>query len=343
MSESPIVGSDVPRGVIAIGASAGGVDAIKQLAASLPPDLSYAVLVTLHMAASTPSVLAHIVDRSGPLPATQAVDGECLRPGHVYVAAPDRHLLVRDHRIVVSRGPTEDGHRPAINPLMRSVAVAYGPRAVGVLLSGVLDDGVLGLAAIRSRGGVTVVQDPDDALFPDMPRNAIAAQVVDYEVAAGASGRLLKALAERPGGEFTMVSDPAMEVENRIAMGSRYSGTFDAETLGPPSGFTCPDCNGSLISVGDTTYRCRVGHAWTPEALFRARDRETENALWIALRSLEEKAKLSRKHESTVGPGALQQRYAEIARETERAVDVLRARLTELADDHGDQRNESTA
>jgi two-component system chemotaxis response regulator CheB len=343
VTASPNPDSDRPHGVIAIGASAGGVEALKQLAASLSPELPYAVLVSLHMAAASPSVLAHIVDRSGPLPATQAVDGEQLRAGHVYVSVPDRHLLVRDHRIVVSRGPTEDGHRPAINPLMRSAAVAFGPRAVGVLLSGVLDDGVLGLAAIRSRGGVTVVQDPDDALFPDMPRNAIAAQVVDHEVAAGAAGRLFMKLAERHDEEFAMVSDPAMELENRIAMGPRYSDAFDAETLGPPSGFTCPDCNGSLMSVGDTNYRCRVGHAWTPEALFRARDRETENALWIALRSLEEKAKLSRKHEATVGPGALQRRYADIARETEHAVDVLRARLTELVDDPGEQRNESTA
>jgi two-component system, chemotaxis family, protein-glutamate methylesterase/glutaminase len=340
VSESSIAGSDVPRGVIAIGASAGGVEALKQVAASLSPDLPYAVLVTLHMAAASPSVLAQIVDRSGPLPATQAVDGEHLRPGHVYVATPDRHLLVRDHRVVVSRGPTEDGHRPAINPLLRSAAVAFGPRAVGVLLSGVLDDGVLGLAAIRARGGVTVVQDPDDALFPDMPRNAIAAQVVDHEVSAGAAGRLFKKLSERPDEEFTMPSDPAMELENRIAMGPRYSDTFDAETLGPPSGFTCPDCNGSLMAVGTTNYRCRVGHAWTPEALLRARDRETENALWIALRSLEEKAKLSRRHEGSVSPGALQRRYAQIARETEHAVDVLRARLSELVDDpggHGDE------
>ena len=123
MTASSADDSDVPRGVIAIGASAGGVEALKQLAAGLPPELPYAVLVALHMAAASPSVLAAIVDRSGPLPATPAVDGEPLRAGHVYVAVPDRHLLVSDHRIVVSRGPTEDGHRPAINPLLRSAAV----------------------------------------------------------------------------------------------------------------------------------------------------------------------------------------------------------------------------
>jgi two-component system chemotaxis response regulator CheB len=340
VSADPGTYPDRPRGVIAIGASAGGVEALKQLASGLPSDLPYAVLVALHMAAGSPSVLARIISRSGPLPAEQAVDGEHLRAGRIYVAVPDRHLLVDGHRVVVSRGPTEDGHRPAINPLLRSVAVAFGPRAVGMLLSGVLDDGVLGLAAIRARGGVTVVQDPDDALFSDMPRNAIAAQLVDHEVAAGAAGRLFAKLAERPSEEAPMEPDPAMELENQIAMGPRFSDTFDAERLGSPSGFTCPDCNGSLMAVGATNYRCRVGHAWTPEALFRARDKETENALWVALRSLEEKAKLSRRHAGSVGPGALQRRYAEIAEETEHAVDVLRTRLADVLDEPGDQLNE---
>jgi two-component system chemotaxis response regulator CheB len=333
-------GVEQPRGIIAIGASAGGVEALKQLAAGLPTELPYAVLVTLHMSAGSPSVLAQIIDRSGPLPAHKAVDGEHLRPGHIYVSVPDRHLLVDDHRVVVSRGPTEDGHRPAINPLLRSAAVAFGPRAIGVLLSGVLDDGVLGLVAIRSRGGVTVIQSPDDALFPDMPRNALAAQTVDHEVTAGSAGRLLAELARSGGEEALMEPDPAMELENRIAMGPRFADTFDAELLGPPSGYTCPDCNGSLMTVGTTSYRCRVGHAWTPEPLFRARDRETENALWVALRSLEEKARLSRKHADSVGPGPLQRRYAEIADETEHAVGILRARLADLVSEPSEQPDE---
>ncbi|MCV7421278.1 chemotaxis protein CheB [Mycobacterium yunnanensis] len=339
------IGTNVnaPRGVIAIGASAGGVEALKQLVGGLPAGLPHAVLVALHMSSATPSVLAQILDRHGPLPVSQGVDGELLRAGHVYVATPDRHLLVRRRRIVVSRGPTEDGHRPAINALLRSAAVDFGSRAIGVLLSGVLDDGVLGLTAIRARGGVTVVQAPDDALFPDMPRNAIAAQIVDHQVAAAAAGQLFASLADRPGQEGETVFDPMMEAENDIAMGPRFSDVFDAETLGPPSGFTCPDCNGSLVSVGSTNYRCRVGHAWTPEALLRARDRETENALWVALRSLEEKAKLSRKHESIVSPGALQRRYAEIAEEAEHAVAVLRSRLSELLDDDGDAPDASIA
>jgi two-component system chemotaxis response regulator CheB len=333
-------GVEQPPGIIAIGASAGGVEALKQLAAGLPAELPYAVLVTLHMAAGSPSVLAQIIDRSGPLPAQKAVDGEHVRPGRIYVSVPDRHLLVADHRLVVSRGPTEDGHRPAINPLLRSAAVAFGPRAIGVLLSGVLDDGVLGLVAIRSRGGVTVVQRPDDALFPDMPRNALAARTVDHEVTAASAGRLFAELTRTRGEEAPMEPepDPAMELENRIAMGPRFADTFDAELLGPPSGYTCPDCNGSLMAVGTTNYRCRVGHAWTPENLFLARDSETEHALWIALRSLEEKARLSRKLADNVGPGALQRRYVAIADEAENAVDVLRDRLADLISEPSERR-----
>jgi two-component system, chemotaxis family, protein-glutamate methylesterase/glutaminase len=177
--------------VVAVGASAGGVEALTHFAAGLPPDLPYAVLAVLHMPAGVPSVLARILDRNGPLPAAEAVDGAPLEPGTIRVAVPNRHLLVYDRRIALSEGPSENGHRPAINALFRSVALHFGPRAVGVLLSGVLDDGTLGSAAIRSRGGTTIAQSPADALFPAMPLNAIDAGVVDRQVGALEAGRLL--------------------------------------------------------------------------------------------------------------------------------------------------------
>ncbi|MDT7735589.1 MAG: two-component system, chemotaxis family, protein-glutamate methylesterase/glutaminase, partial [Mycobacterium sp.] len=163
--------------VVAVGGSAGGVEALTRFAAGLPPDLPYAVLVTLHLPSGAPSVLARILGRNGPLPAEQATDGAPLEPGTIRVAVPDRHLLVDNHRMALSQGPTENGHRPAINSLFRSVAVSIGHRAVSVLLSGVLDDGTLGSAAIRSRGGTTIAQSPNDALFPAMPRTAIEAGV----------------------------------------------------------------------------------------------------------------------------------------------------------------------
>lgn len=315
--------------VVAVGASAGGVEALTQFAAGLPPDLPYAVLVALHMPAGAPSVLARILDRNGPLPAAPAVDGAPLEHGTIRVAVPNRHLMVEDNRIALSEGPTENGHRPAINALFRSVALGYGPRAVSVLLSGVLDDGTLGSAAIRSLGGTTIAQAPSDALFPAMPMNAIEAGVIDHEAAAAEIGGLLKQLADRVFEEREMEPDARIELENRIAMARRFSTEFDTESLGPPSGYTCPDCNGSLISVSEGNYRCQVGHAWTADALLRARDEEVESAMWIAMRSLQEKAKLSRRLADQVNPGQLSERYQSIADEAEHAMTVLGSRLSE--------------
>jgi two-component system chemotaxis response regulator CheB len=177
--------------VVAIGASAGGVEALTEVVAGLPPDLACSVLVTLHLPAGALSDLAHILDRSGPLPARPAVDGAPLEPGTITVAVPNRHLTVQDHRIVLSDEPGDGGHRPSIDKLFSSVAADYGPRSIGVVLSGVLDDGKLGLIAIRSDGGTTVVQQPSDALFPAMPVHAIEAGVVDHQVTARGVGALL--------------------------------------------------------------------------------------------------------------------------------------------------------
>ncbi|OBH02840.1 protein-glutamate methylesterase [Mycobacterium sp. E1747] len=323
------------RGVVAIGASAGGVEALSRLAAGLSPDVPYAYLVTLHIPAGAPSMLGRIVDRSGPLPAVTAEDGAKLEPARIYVAPPDRHLLAADHRVVLSQGPTENGHRPAINALFRSVALAFGPQAVGVLLSGVLDDGVLGLAAIRSRGGTTIGQSPDDALFPAMPANARDAGVLDREAAAADIGAILKELSHQKMKDPTMEREAGMELENRIAMMSRFSTDFDTEQLGTPSGYTCPDCNGSLVSLSEGNFRCRVGHAWTADALLAARDNEVEGALWVALRSLQEKVRLARQMAEKAGPGPLNVRYTGLAEETERALQVLSDRLSSGSDAGG--------
>ncbi|MDT5008529.1 MAG: two-component system, chemotaxis family, protein-glutamate methylesterase/glutaminase [Mycobacterium sp.] len=313
--------------VVAVGASAGGVEALTRFVAGLPPDLPYAVLVTLHLPSGSPSVLARILDRSGPLPVESAADGAPLEPGTISVAVPDRHLLVHDHRIALSQGPTENSHRPAINALFRSVAVAFSCRAVSVVLSGVLDDGALGSAAIRSRGGTTIAQSPSDALFPAMPLAAIEAGVIDHQVEAGEVGPLLMRLAKRTFEEPEMKRDANLELENRIAMSRRFSTDFNTEDLGSPSGYTCPDCHGSLTSVSQGNYRCHVGHAWTADALLGARDGEIEGALWVAMRSLTEKAKLSRRMAEQVSAGMLRDRYQAIAEETERAMSVLGTRL----------------
>lgn len=317
------------RGVVAVGASAGGVEALTSFAKGLPENFPYAVLVVLHMPPNAPSVLPHIIDRAGPLPAVAAVDGAALEAGRIYVGVPNRHLMVRDHRIVLSEGPTENMNRPAVNTLFRSVAVEFGPNAVGVVLSGVLDDGTLGAGAIQSRGGVTVAQLPDDALFTAMPHNAVRAGAIHHQASAADIGALLTKLADRDIEERDMEPDARMELENRIAMGRKFSAHFDSSVLGPPSGYTCPDCNGSLATVEEGGFRCQVGHAWTAEALLEARDHEVENALWIAVRSLQEKAKLSRRLAEHAGAGALTRRYLEAAEEAEHAMEVLAKRLSD--------------
>jgi two-component system chemotaxis response regulator CheB len=324
------------RGVVVIGASAGGVEAMTNVAAGLPPETPYAYLMVLHIPAGTSSVLAHIVDRAGPLPAAPAMDGEPLRPGHIYVGVPDRHLLIDDHHQVLSQGPTENGHRPAINALFRSAALTYGPRAVGVLLSGVLDDGVAGFRAIKKRGGTTVAQSPSDALFPDMPAKAIDEGVVDHQAIAADMGALLAMLSSREIEEPPMDPDPGMQLENRIAMARRFETDFNTEELGAPSGYTCPDCNGSLVTVTENSFRCQVGHAWSADALLAAQDEEVEGALWVAVRSLQEKARLSRQLADKVGPGMMRDRYSALAAETEQALEVLTDRLSNSAiADHG--------
>lgn len=316
------------QGVVAIGASAGGVEAIMPAVHGLSAELPYAFLIVLHVPPGAPSVLARIVERSGTLPARVPADGEYLERGTIYVCAPDRHLLVDDHRARQTRGPTENGHRPAINALFRSVAVTFGPRAIGVLLSGVLDDGVLGLAAIRARGGITVCQYPENALFPGMPTQALRADVVDHQSTAEGLGALLSQLADRQIPEQVLDRDITMELENHIAMARPYTTDFDGESLGPPSGYTCPDCNGSLAEVSDAHYRCRVGHAWSADSLLDARDNELEGALWAAVRSLQEKAKLARKLADRAGPGALFDRYSALAHEAEQAVIIIGDRMS---------------
>ncbi|MFZ1176445.1 MAG: chemotaxis protein CheB, partial [Mycobacterium sp.] len=308
------------EGVVAIGASAGGIEALTELAAGMPADFRFAVMIVTHMSRGAPSVLAQIIDRSGPLPAVAAVDGAVLEAGRIYVAVPDHHLLARDHRVALSDGPWESGRRPAIDALFRSVALDYGPRAIGVLMSGLLDDGVTGLRAIKAKGGVTLVQEPTDALFPDLPRNALKAGVADHTVVAKEIGSVLGQLADRNIEEQGMDPDRRLELENQIAMGIQSAASIGVEQLGPPTGFTCPGCNGALIAIGENKYRCQVGHAWTAEALLLAYHDELEEAVWAAIRVLKQKARLCRKLAENAGGAANLERYTASADQAEHAI-----------------------
>jgi two-component system chemotaxis response regulator CheB len=326
--------SDRHRDVVAVGASAGGVEALRSLVGGLPPDYPGSMLVVLHLPRDAPSALPAILTRSGPLPARTAADGEELIPGRIYVAPNDHHMILLDGHIRLTRGPAENGHRPAIDPLFRSVARAYGRRAIGVVLSGSRDDGTAGLGTIASRGGTTVVQDPADALYPWMPRSAMEHLTPDHVLPAVKLGGLLAELTalELPK-RSSPDDDPLLDAE--VAMSGLAPITTEDLPVSP-AGYGCPACGGSLFELGGDNkiprFRCRVGHAWSPESLLEEQAIALEGALWMALRALEEKSALSRRmaderfRQNT--PTGL--RFRAIADDAEAAGATLRRLVAEL-------------
>jgi two-component system chemotaxis response regulator CheB len=320
------------RDVVVVGASAGGVEALGNLVASLPADFQGAVLVVLHVPARGHSLLPDILSRRGPLRAEHPGNGDRVARGRILVAPPNRHLLVHDGRVSLSHGPRENGHRPAVDPLFRSAARAMGSRVIGVVLSGALDDGAAGLAAIKARGGLAVAQDPDDALYPAMPLNAIEQVGVDHVMPAAAMGELLVWLTKELAGEPALGSDN-MRVE--VEMEEMAAGIGSNRYSGRPSGFSCPDCNGVLWEVDEDEvfrFRCRAGHAWSPESLLAEQNDGIEAALWIALRSLEERASLSRRLATAAearGHRITAQRFTEQANEAEHGAGLIRALLAD--------------
>ena len=271
--------------VVGVGASAGGVDALIQIVRTLPAELPAAFCIVLHVPATGRSLLAPILDRQTPLEVGVPSDGEPLRPGHAYVAPPDRHLTVGGGQIALGRGPKENGVRPAVDTMLRSLAAAYGPRAVAVILSGALGDGSAGAHAVKQAGGVVIVQDPDDATVPSMPESALRA-VGEVDAVLGAAeigpalGRILGA-------------DPATGEDLVMNAGEPSFVSRPEPPPGPPSAFTCPECSGPLWEVSEgelVRYRCRVGHAYSEDSMMIAQGSTVEAALWSALEALEERA-----------------------------------------------------
>ncbi|HJT19493.1 MAG TPA: chemotaxis protein CheB [Nitrospira sp.] len=263
------------RDIVVIGASAGGVETLETIVAGLPADFPAAVCVVLHIQSSTISRLPAILSQKGPLPARHPTDGSPVRKGLIYVAPPNQHLLIKDGHIQLSAGPKEHRTRPAINPLFRSAALAYGPRVIGVVLTGTLDDGTAGLWEIKQHGGTTVVQDPSDARFPDMPRNALEQVPIDHVMPVGGIASLLTDLVGQP------INIDATEEDVMKA----YQWTD----------LTCPECRGPIRQSGQSTlkeYRCRVGHRYSPETYVAAEAETRERTLWQAILSLEEAAEV---------------------------------------------------
>lgn len=315
--------------VIVIGASAGGVAALKAVVAGLPRDFPAALFVTLHVPAHHRSLLPEILARAGPLPARHPRDGEPIQCGQIYVAPPGRHLLLRNAHIALSSGPRENGARPAADPMFRSAARSYGARVIGVVLSGTLDDGTSGLGAIKARSGITVAQDPESAMYGDMPRSAIEAGVVDLVVPLSQIAPQLIRLAGKPESPKAASAAAELREETEVSDGTVPAGAH-AHGLGQPTDFTCPDCGGvlRLIEPPDPPhFRCAVGHAWSAESLMAAKWEKIEESLWAALRVLTENARLTRRLRDLAVTPEFAQRFEERLHDLDQHAQAIRELL----------------
>lgn len=304
--------------IIVIGASTGGVEALQDLMRGLPADLPAAVFIVLHIG-RWESRLAELLDRAGPLPVAEAESGGAIERGHVYVAVPDRHLLLHDGHMMLRRGPRENMTRPAIDPLFRSAACSFGARVIGVVLSGALDDGTAGLRAIKCCGGIAIIQDPADAAVRDMPRSALHHVAVDHAAPIAAMGALLARLAAAPADRTPEIPRDVC-LEAAIAAQELQDMTRERQ-LGALSPFSCPECGGGLWELADGSmlrYRCHLGHAYTADAMLAAEADETEHLLLRLLRSSRDRAELAHRLAD-----------CERARQNNRLADQLQARAEE--------------
>jgi two-component system chemotaxis response regulator CheB len=310
--------------VVVVGASSGGVNALMTLLSGLPDDLPAAMFIVLHVRPDLPSQLPAILNRVGTLPVAHAVDGEPIRRGRVYVAPPGLQTYLQRGRIAVRRGPRENLHRPAIDPLFRTAAHHYKSRVIGIVLTGSLDDGAAGLAAIKAAGGVAVVQDPDEAAMADMPANALEVAGADHVVRLATMPSLLRQLVGEAAGDRIAREVPLETAEEADGKDFRRS-----EEMGVASNLTCPDCQGTLWQIrdaGETRYRCRVGHAYSEASLDSAQAESVERALWSALRALEERTALLRKLAAGArlrGHAAVAEMFHERSLDVEKDVDAI--------------------
>jgi two-component system chemotaxis response regulator CheB len=326
----PETSSMPSRDIVVIGASAGGVEALTQLASALPPDFPASLFVVLHFPSYGTSFLPQILTRKGRLPASHPENGGKFQPGQIYVAPPNRHMLLQDRSILLAAGPRENGFRPAIDPLFRSAARNFGRRVIGVVLSGSLADGSIGLQTVKASGGIAVVQDPEEAVFADMPLNAMESAEVDHVLPVRDIASLLIQLAGQPietEGVTPMnqdEQDEARYVHDEIDRFEAGAGSALA------SGLTCPECGGAiweLPGAGPLNYRCHVGHVFSAESLLAEQSESLETALWSAVRALEERASLLRRMAlrfQQAGSRYSGEKFAEQSQEAEQNADVIR-------------------
>jgi two-component system, chemotaxis family, protein-glutamate methylesterase/glutaminase len=287
--------------IVVVGASSGGVDALSKLVAELPSDLPAAIFIVLHLEPGFASQLPELLTSRGPLRATHALHGEAIVPGRIYIAPPDNHVMLRPGGYMhVVRGPKENGHRPSVDALFRTAAMVYGPRVIGVVLTGYLDCGTAGMMSIKARGGLAVVQDPRDASVSDMPQSVVTHVTVDHVAPLSDIPGLISQLTREPAdAELAHVPGSLMEMEG--------------DEPGVAAEFVCPTCQGKLTETrlnGFQMFRCHVGHAFSLESMAVEQADEVERALWAAVRSLEEGASLARRLAAS-SSGRLRQKFEE--------------------------------
>jgi two-component system, chemotaxis family, protein-glutamate methylesterase/glutaminase len=316
------------RDIIAIGGSAGGLQALLELLATIPSDLQAAIFVVVHTAPEGAGLLPDILSRSGVWAAAYAKDAERIELRRIYVAPPDHHLLVKRDHVRVVHGPRENRFRPAVDPLFRTAARAYGARVIGIVLSGSLDDGTHGLELIKRHGGVGIAQDPEEALMPGMPLSAIQKVEVDHILPARLIGIKLVTLVRQ------QVEDLRPPVpESKDVTEGRQDNMQTGHVPGPPSPFVCPECGGALWELEEgklLRFRCHVGHGYTADALFADQGEHLEQTLWSALRALEEQAALRRRmaqHAEHIGRLDAARQFEVEAKDSERRAGTMRRML----------------
>lgn len=332
------------RDIVVIGGSAGSLEALKSLVSSLPGNLPVTIFITVHVSPEAPSILPAILTRAGRIPAVHPLNRQPIMKSTIYVAPPDQHLLIEDGCVLSSRGPRENLHRPAIDPLFRSAARAYGPRVIGIILSGLLDDGASGLLAVKLKGGLAVVQDPTEAAFPEMPERAWRYAGADHVLPISGIEQLLVNSVNGQGNGHGAKAHHSPSEKRRGASGESKALAVEAqhadienppvkEQLGMPSVYACPDCHGVLWEIKEGNllrFRCRVGHAYTAETLNVAMSQATEDTLWASMRALEEKADLLRRMASR-SPETAALRYEEEAETCESHAEGIREMLAQEA------------
>ncbi|WP_375445966.1 chemotaxis protein CheB [uncultured Fibrella sp.] len=281
------------RDIVVIGASAGGIYALRELVAALPADFPASLFVVQHVSADSPSRLPEILNYAGKLKAIHPTDGESIQQGYIYIAPPDHHLLLEHDHVLVRNGPKENRFRPSIDTLFRSAAYRYGPRVIGVILTGALDDGTSGMWSVKRLGGVSVIQEPQEAMYPSMPENVRQHVEVDYTVPLADMASLLGNLVQEETGERPVLSsDEETRMSREVNVTKKDNGLeLGLVEVGQLTPFTCPECHGTLVRIQEgqlLRYRCHTGHGFTTEALLSGVKQTLEDALWNAIRALEE-------------------------------------------------------